>query len=423
MCRACGFGDSVDEEEGMLVRTAIDGQMVVHRLSSGPHVLVRVLQREFGQQESALDNAKARRGRYAREARALRQPGDRLHVIYLVGGVLITSLAAARSQLEQSGHDDDRAETVLAVLRYSLAALPILLSVLMSLRKDLNLSVRATAYEYGAALIESATWRYSMRTGQYSNSALVATGTADVPTARAVHLATELQRICHAVNSAAGTPPSASGDEDETASVDETVSSDADKRLGLLPGEGPEILPHPENLHKREDGYVKTRLAPHLAVWQAKTRALQRDLVTLKGVTYVIGAVGSILALVGLDTWVAVTTALVTAIAARDAATPLEERLRRAHRAVERLTDAETTWQAVPQEKRRMQQELDRLVSAVESGILGALTRPVGWEGPAEILGSAATSATVPGTATAPRPIDMTANGMEVAKSIESWWV
>ena len=81
----------------------------------------------------------------------MRAPAKQIHFIYLCGAFLITVLATLHSQLAErrselreepsaAAEDFDRP---LDVLKYVLAVLPILLSVVLNLRKDLDLEQKA----------------------------------------------------------------------------------------------------------------------------------------------------------------------------------------------------------------------------------------------------------------------------------------
>ena len=92
----------------------------------------------------------------------------------------------------------------------------------------------------------------------------------------------------------------------------------------------------------------------------------------LKGVGYLVGAGGTVLALLGFEAWVTVTTALVAALAAYNSVSPAEERLRRARAATRALSNYYLQWEGVPSECRWQQPVIDKLVSRAEAAILAA---------------------------------------------------
>mmetsp|Transcript_42155 Transcript_42155/g.140096 ORF Transcript_42155/g.140096 Transcript_42155/m.140096 type:complete len:604 (-) Transcript_42155:244-2055(-) len=395
----CGFWGGVSEVEVSLLRTVLDGRIVTHQLDNGPHVLGRVLAREFEKEEHALSDAKRRRAAYRRATASYEAPAHRMQFVYLLGGIVITLLTTIDAQLMEqvmNASSSSRASssstsgstcnataavggasgtyassTVALAFKYTLAVLPVLLSALLSLRKDLNHAPKAVAFRYGYTLVDSQVWRYCTRTGVYSDLALANCGHVhDTPTARAALLADQLVAVADEVVPKDASPPKLS----PSARV---TPADGESRAGGdgALGGGADELPASSSI---EDGdeYMRQRLLPQLDTWHATVARLQRQLLLLKTATYLVGAAGSVLALLDLQTWVAVTTAVVTALASWDAAAPVEQRLHRAQAAARSLSGVATKWQATPQERRSVQQVRDALVEVTECAIMQATERP-----------------------------------------------
>ena len=145
-----------------------------------------MLAREFEKQEHALCDAKKRRAAYRRAMASYEAPADRMQFVYLGGGIVITLLAAIDVQAAGGASDEYATSTVALAFKYTLAVLPVLISALLSLRKDLKHAPKAVVFRYGYNLVDSQLWRYCTRTGVYSDLALANCGHVhDTPTARA----------------------------------------------------------------------------------------------------------------------------------------------------------------------------------------------------------------------------------------------
>jgi len=92
--------------------------------------------------------------------------------------------------------------------------------------------------------------------------------------------------------------------------------------------------------------------------------------------TYVLGAVGSILALSGLEAWVVLTTAAVATAATLNAGAPVEEQLARTRRGARRLADLLTWYGSLAVETTRLQSNMDRLAQTAENAILATMLAP-----------------------------------------------
>jgi len=123
------------------------------------------------------------------------------------------------------------------------------------------------------------------------------------------------------------------------------------------------------------DTYVQKRLKARLIEQQRLESVLQVRLVALKTFTYLAGAAGSILALLGQSPYVAVTTALTTSVAAWDAMMPLEERLRRLRASSRELSSMSLSWDAKNDDK-EWQETCDVLVEGTERAILNGTPSP-----------------------------------------------
>ena len=413
---ACGFrggGPGHNHLYGQLLTQVLRGRLMIHSLRSRDTVLRRVLEREFGTHlrpegwtERCFEEAKERCLEYHAAAAKYEWPALVLNAVYLFGGIAITLLTVVKQQIEppaavgaaaadDDDDVDDDASLSSTALKYTLAILPVLLSVAVSLRKDLNQSAKATAFRYGAALAEEHLWLFCTMTGPYSNAALAARPNAaasdsnDVPTSRAELLLAQIEEIERAVIHQDTTVATRRADlRADRASASAQPPADRPPPRAALPEwlrcrgrAAPQewlrcrVPPGPLTAPVGDE-YVRLRLSVRLAEQQRAEQRGQRKLVLMKTLTYLIGAAGSVLTLVGFDPWVAVTTALVTAIAAWDAATPLEDTLRRS-RAASRALSALKLWWDAKNDDKEWQETCDALVERAEGAIVDVTPRPV----------------------------------------------
>lgn len=136
-----------------------------------------------------------------------------------------------------------------------------------------------------------------------------------------------------------------------------------DKRRGFPPYSGP-----------GDDGlaylsparYVQVRLDDQFRYFRGKAVRLERQLRTLSWATFVVGAVGTYLAAIDQQTWIALTTALVTGIGTYLGYRQVESTLGKYNQAAADLANVRAWWQALPPEDRNTTASTDSLVEHTE---------------------------------------------------------
>ena len=192
-CEECGFPKTGMELMGRWVRSIIEeGNLNIHQISNSLYALQRVLISVKHRDEALAVGAK-RRLEYLKSARKIGFPSTVMLVLKVSVGFVITLLATIQSQpgsvqiavtngLQQiQTHFNN---TLMAidrgpVLHYFVVALPVFFTLVISLQQSLNYGPRYLSQRYAAALVESETYRYRTRTGQYSEEQLCAFAKTD----------------------------------------------------------------------------------------------------------------------------------------------------------------------------------------------------------------------------------------------------
>ncbi|MCK4765914.1 MAG: SLATT domain-containing protein, partial [Candidatus Aminicenantes bacterium] len=100
--------------------------------------------------------------------------------------------------------------------------------------------------------------------------------------------------------------------------------------------------------------------------YRGKTGKLAKKLKILHSLIYIFGGLGTLLAAVKLTLWVAVTTAIVGIFITFLEYKQVEHNLMIYNQAVTALSNLKTRWLALPQEQKKEQQHIRRLVEGVE---------------------------------------------------------
>lgn len=117
------------------------------------------------------------------------------------------------------------------------------------------------------------------------------------------------------------------------------------------------------------DQYIEERLQDQVKHFVRKTRKLARQLRLLQFFIYVAGAAGTLLAAIHLDIWVALATALVTALTTKLQADQVENALMQYNQALAGLRNIEAWWTALSTWEKRRRKNIDLLVDQTEKAL------------------------------------------------------
>ena len=119
--------------------------------------------------------------------------------------------------------------------------------------------------------------------------------------------------------------------------------------------------------------YVRFRLSKTLTEFRNKHNELMVYSLMAQVFMYVLSALGSVLATIGMPEWVAITVALGQASQQWLRQNRVEERRIAYRQAAAEMADARMKWEAIPMEKRAIQENIDALVFRVEKAILSVV--------------------------------------------------
>jgi len=122
--------------------------------------------------------------------------------------------------------------------------------------------------------------------------------------------------------------------------------------------------------------YIKMRLGDQLGFYQGRTVGLEKQLKRWQWAILIVGGVGTLLAAVGLELWVALTTALVVAFTAYLQYRQVEGTLTQYNQAATNLANVQTWWMALSGEEQAKQENVELLVDHTEKTLESELT---GW--------------------------------------------
>lgn len=124
------------------------------------------------------------------------------------------------------------------------------------------------------------------------------------------------------------------------------------------------------------DKYINIRLDDQAEFYRKRAVTLERELNALYWLTFIIGGLGSFLAAVGLEVWIAVTTSLVGAFVTYLGYRQTERTLMKYNQSSTDLSNVKAWWNALSAEEQADQKNIDSLVEHTEQVLQSELD---GW--------------------------------------------
>jgi hypothetical protein len=112
--------------------------------------------------------------------------------------------------------------------------------------------------------------------------------------------------------------------------------------------------------------YVHTRIEDQINYFKVKTRKLATQLTAMQVLILITGGAGTFLAAIRLDVWVALATAVVTALTAKIQTDQAETSLIQYNQALASLKNIEAWWKALSSWEKGRRQNVDLLVDQTE---------------------------------------------------------
>lgn len=121
--------------------------------------------------------------------------------------------------------------------------------------------------------------------------------------------------------------------------------------------------------HLTPDQYVNIRLADQLGYFQNKTLKLEKLLTLLQWLTFIVGGIGTYMAAIGMQAWVALSTSIVAAFGTYLGYRQTENTLQKYNQSATDLANIKSWWDALSSEEQASRANIDSLVDHTE-GIL-----------------------------------------------------
>jgi hypothetical protein len=233
------------------------------------------------------------------------------------------------------------------VLHHALLFIPIVLTVLVAAASRFKAGTKWLLLRGGAEAIKRELYGYRTRTGQYQHDP------ETLLTRRVEEITRRTMRT--EVNTSSLLPPPASAGLPPT-----TGGTPPDDGLSWLPA----------------GRYVQVRLDDQLAYYRRKAVRLEAQLRLISWLTFGVGGVGTYLAAVGQQVWIALTTAGVAALSAYLGYRQTESTLTKYNQSATDLANVRAWWHALNPDDQLLQANSDLLVAHTEQVLQSNLN---GW--------------------------------------------
>ena len=335
-----------------LSRIASEADLTILPVGSDPGDLEAVVARLLRADETLAEAWRQQRlmsGAAARQQRGFR----RMQLSLLMLGLLLTFLVVTKAVLDAAGVLDDEPRLDRG-LYFVILVLPITIAGLAAAAGRMRPGGRWILLRGTSEALKREIFRYRARAGIYSHEQ--------------TRKMSRQVKLAEAIGSAMGALM--------RTDVNLLALDDgADRRND--PGSRPPDQPADDQLTPLTPaGYIKHRVDPQIAWYRRKAAEHERSARWLRGLAIVFGGVGTLLAAIGLDIWVAVTTALVGVFATILEAWQLETTVSLYNQAATDLLAIRTRWFALPPAEQDRQRSIDRLVERSERIIRA---EHVGW--------------------------------------------
>lgn len=367
------------DDDPLLTEILAVGRLTVFPKDGSPSRLEGLLSRQLGEADKTLEIAWRQFVVYDAKALAQQKSFRRLQkwILWLgVGGTFLAIVATSiklpavvgwlhAQKLGLLPYLDEPLRSLLAaslvnplnvVLHYLVLSVPIVTSVLLAASVRFNAGARWVFFRATAESLKREIYRYRARADSYSDQQW-----RKEKTSREAKLAAQLQDISSAlmqtdVNKVALPPDGSAG----AFSLPKAAVAEGDDGVSTLT---------PEQ-------YIKFRLANQLEYYRKATGRLERTLWRYQWGILLVGAIGTFLAAIGLELWIALTTAVVSAFTVYLEHEQVENTLVKYNQAASNLANIQAWWTALTDEEQHFQTNIDTLVRYTEQTVAA---EHVGW--------------------------------------------
>lgn len=333
-------------DDPMMAEIIADGDIHLHPLSNTVKGIERLIIRELGI-DKVLMQAWENFADYDLNAGIQQRSFNRLQLAILIIGVIGTALAISKEAYPAS---DAAINLIIHKSLYLvLIIIPILLTILITALNRFKQGTKWLLLRAGAESIKREIYRYRARSDPYDKDApeqMLAEKIEDI-TRRTMRTEVNLSALVRYSNDR-GFPP----DMDAAQGIDDGFS------------------------YLSPDRYVEVRLGDQLSYFKNKSLKIERQLKWLYWLTFIIGGVGTFLAAIDVQIWIALTTAVVAAIGTYMGYKQTENTLTKYNQAATDLANVKAWWNALSAEEQSLQLNINSLVAHTEQVLQSELD---GW--------------------------------------------
>jgi hypothetical protein len=372
------------QEDPVMAEIVADGRIDLIQLEHSVREAERTVVRELGS-DSVLMQAWDRFADYDSNATLQQRRFNKMQLAILVIGLVGTALAVGKQVFayqsppgtfitsihgywfSRSEVSDPAKDPWIGwwLLKYILILIPIVVTVLVTAANKFKQGNKWLLLRGGGETIKREIFRYRARAMEYSETvAPPPGGTNEAPTTTIARpnpeqvLAQRVEEISRRIMQT----------EVNSSSL---VPYDKAKRF-------------PPAISKLDDGfslltpdrYIQVRLDDQLGYYKKQAGRMERTVKRFQWTIYIIGGLGTLLAAINQQVWIALTTALTTAIATYLSYKQTENSLTKYNQSATNLANVKAWWTALPAEEQAKQTSVDSLVDHTEKVLQSELD---GW--------------------------------------------
>jgi hypothetical protein len=388
-------------DDPVLAEIIADGRIELHRLGKLISGAERVLVRALGG-DNVLLQSWGHFADYDLNANLQQKQFQRLQLAIIVIGVLGTALAL----IKQVGHPTDL-ETGLRnwwlyrpwpwtvrtdqwvgwwLIYYVLLVIPIVLTVLITAANRFKQGNKWLLLRASAEAIKREIYRYRARAGDYKQVPIAPAVTSPLQPGQPASPETTVPSGTEVSTAPQVPPPTpeqvlAQRVEDITrramrTEVNVSALKPYDRDKGLPPYMGAVLAADNGFSVLTPNRYVQVRLSDQLNYYRSRAIKHERKLKVIQWAIFLIGGLGTLLAAINQQVWIALTTAIATALATYLSYQQTESTLTKYNQAATDLANVKAWWTALPPEEQAKQTNIDALVDHTEQVLQSELD---GW--------------------------------------------
>ena len=329
-------------EDPALAEIITEGKINLFSIESEATELKRLIHRAYRQSQgdTVLQVAWRRFNLYDYNATRQQHQFHLLQLAILGFGILGTTLALIQKQLGFPSELPKLDFSIPFFLHYLIVLVPITTTILLAAANRFNAGTKWILLRTAAEEIKLEIFRYRAQAEIYSPANA---------TSPEIKFSEKLRTIAK-----------------DLVQTEVNVSSLHQPNQDIIPPQN-SVAPDDDGLSALSpESYINNRLEDQLNYYTNKVKKLEKRLKTLQWSIYIIGGLGTFLAAAGLELWIALTTAFVTALTTHMEYQQIESTLIKYNQSATDLFSVCTWWIALSETEQAKQYNIDQLVGQTE---------------------------------------------------------